>query len=382
MGPPSNQQNIRKAKETLNLNGLQRYDPTITRIIDQTSHVVIYYYDTQANRWEKEGVEGALFFYQRSVAPYYGFTVMNRVGLDNFSALFRPTLEIQLTTDFIIFRDVRGTNTGNKEEKEEECSVSSNDQGMLSEDGEGCTQYVYTESGQVVPVATRKSNKVKSARGQESGGKTKRPTKVGTQAATVRPVIHGIWIYDAKDRTRIGQIMNRLRMACMTPPSSTTGKPGSSTVAPLTKRTKPKGTMKKGRDLEESTTRESEVAAARAPVSTAGGQVDTSKKLWKMLESARGTTPEPQRNLAPQPISPSRSNRMGRGPAEVAQLKHNLLNQLQGLTVTAPSASTESQPSKLTSPTRKYSTSSSVASLPTSPQVNRSNYGLGNGAVS
>ncbi|KAJ1953983.1 hypothetical protein IWQ62_005867, partial [Dispira parvispora] len=184
------------------------------------------------------------------------------------------------------------------------------------------------------------------------------------------------------DRTRIGQIMNQLRMACMTPPSSATVKLGSSTVAPAsTKRTKPKGAVKKGRDSEESVLHEPKVAAAKAPVSTTEGQVEASKKLWKMLESARGTTPEPQRNFTPQPTSPSsHPNRTGRAPAGVAQLKHNLLNQLQATTL--PSATVESQPPRLASPTRKYSTSSSVTSLPTSPQVGRATYGLRDGAIS
>ncbi|RKP33516.1 hypothetical protein BJ085DRAFT_7119, partial [Dimargaris cristalligena] len=95
-------------KTAVNLSVLQRHDRSIVRLLDQSSHVVIYYFDLHANQgqggWAKKGVEGTLFLFQRNTPPYYGFVVMNRLALDNFFVFLQPTMEVQSTSEYIIFR--------------------------------------------------------------------------------------------------------------------------------------------------------------------------------------------------------------------------------------------------------------------------------------
>lgn len=44
----------------------------------------------------------------RSTAPSYGFFIMNRLGLDNLMADLTADMALQLTSDYIIYRDEKG----------------------------------------------------------------------------------------------------------------------------------------------------------------------------------------------------------------------------------------------------------------------------------
>lgn len=48
-----------------NLKVLRRRDPSIVSIFDQFSHVCVYHHN--GNKWEKQGFEGSMFLYERSV---------------------------------------------------------------------------------------------------------------------------------------------------------------------------------------------------------------------------------------------------------------------------------------------------------------------------
>ena len=67
-----------KPEERMNLTSLKRHDPYIEGILDTASQVALYLFNEPDDAWEKTDVEGTLFVYERSAAPYYGLTISNR----------------------------------------------------------------------------------------------------------------------------------------------------------------------------------------------------------------------------------------------------------------------------------------------------------------
>ncbi|KAF9355195.1 hypothetical protein BGX34_010610 [Mortierella sp. NVP85] len=78
------------ARKAVNLGVLRRHDPHISDILDSSSHVVVYKFDEDA---------------QTSTTPTYGFFIMNRLGLDNLMADLTGDMALQLTSDYLIYRD-------------------------------------------------------------------------------------------------------------------------------------------------------------------------------------------------------------------------------------------------------------------------------------
>lgn len=72
------QMDLQQAKNVINLNVLKRYDSSIIHIIETSSHVVLYDFDTHSSQWKKRGIEGTLFLYERSQEPRFGFYILNR----------------------------------------------------------------------------------------------------------------------------------------------------------------------------------------------------------------------------------------------------------------------------------------------------------------
>ncbi|GJN93322.1 hypothetical protein Rhopal_006369-T1 [Rhodotorula paludigena] len=95
-------------RQQLNLKNLQRHDPRIDRIITSTSHASLY--DNKGTGWVKTGVEGPLFLFSRSVAPNYGFFVLNRNGLEYVQEFLTPECEVKSGGEFILFES--GTDAG------------------------------------------------------------------------------------------------------------------------------------------------------------------------------------------------------------------------------------------------------------------------------
>lgn len=48
-------------------------------------------------------VEGSLFIYTRDIEPSFGFTILNRISPEDFSAYLTPTTNLELTADYIMF---------------------------------------------------------------------------------------------------------------------------------------------------------------------------------------------------------------------------------------------------------------------------------------
>nr|XP_028603373.1 mRNA-decapping enzyme 1B isoform X1 [Podarcis muralis] len=91
----------------ISLAALQRHDPYICSIVDVASQVALYTFGHRANEWEKTDVEGTLFVYTRSASPKYGFTIMNRLSMENRTEPITKDLDFQLQDPFLLYRNAR-----------------------------------------------------------------------------------------------------------------------------------------------------------------------------------------------------------------------------------------------------------------------------------
>ncbi|XP_023579599.1 mRNA-decapping enzyme 1B isoform X1 [Octodon degus] len=91
----------------ISLAALQRHDPYINRIVDVASQVALYTFGHRANEWEKTDVEGTLFVYARSASPEHGFTIMNRLSMENRTEPITKDLDFQLQDPFLLYRNAR-----------------------------------------------------------------------------------------------------------------------------------------------------------------------------------------------------------------------------------------------------------------------------------
>ncbi|XP_066580601.1 mRNA-decapping enzyme 1B isoform X2 [Amia ocellicauda] len=91
----------------ISLAALQRHDPYINKIMDVASQVALYTFSNRANEWEKTDVEGTLFVYTRSASPRHGFTIMNRLSMDNLTEPITKDLDFQLQDPFLLYRNAR-----------------------------------------------------------------------------------------------------------------------------------------------------------------------------------------------------------------------------------------------------------------------------------
>ncbi|XP_049617494.1 mRNA-decapping enzyme 1B isoform X1 [Syngnathus scovelli] len=91
----------------ISLAALQRHDPYINNIVDVASQVALYTYNNRTNEWEKTEVEGTLFIYTRLASPTHGFTIMNRLSMENLTEPITKDLDFQLQDPFLLYRNAR-----------------------------------------------------------------------------------------------------------------------------------------------------------------------------------------------------------------------------------------------------------------------------------
>ncbi|XP_056131128.1 mRNA-decapping enzyme 1A [Lampris incognitus] len=94
-----------KAGHLMSLAALQRQDPYINKLLDVTSQVALYNFNSKTNEWEKTEIEGTLFVYARSASPHHGFTIMNRLSTENLVEPINKDLEFQLQDPFLLYRN-------------------------------------------------------------------------------------------------------------------------------------------------------------------------------------------------------------------------------------------------------------------------------------
>ncbi|XP_044796853.2 mRNA-decapping enzyme 1B isoform X2 [Bubalus bubalis] len=91
----------------ISLAALRHHDPYISRIVDVASQVALYTFGHRANEWEKTDVEGTLFVYTRSASPKHGFTIMNRLSMENRTEPITKDLDFLLQDPFLLYRNAR-----------------------------------------------------------------------------------------------------------------------------------------------------------------------------------------------------------------------------------------------------------------------------------
>ncbi|XP_078529791.1 mRNA-decapping enzyme 1B isoform X1 [Lissotriton helveticus] len=91
----------------ISLAALRRHDPYIRGILDVASQVALYTFSHTASEWEKTDVEGTLFVYTRSASPKHGFTIMNRLSMENRTEPITKDLDFQLQDPFLLYKNAR-----------------------------------------------------------------------------------------------------------------------------------------------------------------------------------------------------------------------------------------------------------------------------------
>jgi hypothetical protein len=56
---------ISSVRNATNLRTVSRNDPAVTEILDTSTYSVIYHYDADAAKWQKQKQEGSLFVVRR-----------------------------------------------------------------------------------------------------------------------------------------------------------------------------------------------------------------------------------------------------------------------------------------------------------------------------
>ncbi|XP_034019795.1 mRNA-decapping enzyme 1B [Thalassophryne amazonica] len=91
----------------ISLAALQRQDPYINNIVDVACQVALYTYNNRTHEWEKTEVEGTLFIYTRLASPRHGFTIKNRLSMENLTEPITKDLDFQLQDPFLLYRNAR-----------------------------------------------------------------------------------------------------------------------------------------------------------------------------------------------------------------------------------------------------------------------------------
>ncbi|XP_023666120.2 mRNA-decapping enzyme 1B [Paramormyrops kingsleyae] len=130
----------------ISLAALKRQDPYINNIVDVASQVALYTFSNKANEWEKTDVEGTLFVYTRLASPRHGFTIMNRLSMDNLTEPITKDLDFQLQDPFLLYRNARWSIYGiwfyDKEDCQRIAELMKNltqQEQLLAQQGEGAS---------------------------------------------------------------------------------------------------------------------------------------------------------------------------------------------------------------------------------------------------
>ncbi|KAI3639671.1 hypothetical protein MIR68_002365 [Amoeboaphelidium protococcarum] len=77
----------------VNMSTLNRIDLQIMDIVDKCTNATLYEYDAKKNDIVKRNCEGILFLVKRSVEPFYGLVLLNRLGPENFTTTLHPRVK-------------------------------------------------------------------------------------------------------------------------------------------------------------------------------------------------------------------------------------------------------------------------------------------------
>ncbi|KAI9856289.1 MAG: hypothetical protein M1824_005504 [Vezdaea acicularis] len=108
-----------RSNSEINLTVLRRYEPTISQILSIANYAVVYVFSTESQTWEKNDIEGTMFVCQLSPSEVakeegierYKVIILNRRGLDNFTADLTSSNDVEITDQYVILRS--SSNPGN-----------------------------------------------------------------------------------------------------------------------------------------------------------------------------------------------------------------------------------------------------------------------------
>ena len=97
-----------RTNNELNLSVLRRHNAEIDSILSIAPFVVVYTFPASTKEWEKCGIEGTLFVCQL-ISPEpgverYAVVVLNRRGLENFTAELRHGDDVEITPEYVILQ--------------------------------------------------------------------------------------------------------------------------------------------------------------------------------------------------------------------------------------------------------------------------------------
>lgn len=95
------------SKTRMNLAAINKVDPYAKDIVDTSSHVAFYIFNSDQNEWEKTDVEGAFFIYSRNAQPFHSIFIINRLNTNSFVEPITNHLELQAQAPFLLYRNER-----------------------------------------------------------------------------------------------------------------------------------------------------------------------------------------------------------------------------------------------------------------------------------
>lgn len=95
------------SKTRMNLAAIKKVDPYAKDIVDTSSHVAFYIFNSEQNEWEKTDVEGAFFIYSRNAQPFHSIFINNRLNTTSFVEPITSHLELQAQAPFLLYRNER-----------------------------------------------------------------------------------------------------------------------------------------------------------------------------------------------------------------------------------------------------------------------------------
>ncbi|XP_037947672.1 mRNA-decapping enzyme 1B-like [Teleopsis dalmanni] len=96
-----------KSKTRMNLSAIKKVDPYANDIVDLSSHVAFYTFNSERNEWEKTDVEGAFFVYSRIAQPFHSIFINNRLNTNSFVEPITSDMEIQSQPPFLLYKNAR-----------------------------------------------------------------------------------------------------------------------------------------------------------------------------------------------------------------------------------------------------------------------------------
>ncbi|KAJ7418726.1 decapping mRNA 1B [Pitangus sulphuratus] len=185
---------------------------------DGSKHFLSVYQDSKK---EKTDVEGTLFVYTRSASPRHGFTIMNRLSMENRTEPITKDLDFQLQDPFLLYRNARFgygwmcSSSGSRQVVKTQCKEKKSSNPEVNPKIHSC---VTLESSLKVSITIcqhmpeLKTRTVTLTNVDRLFGDSVVDLFPGyfTRALSHGLSIYGIWFYDKEECQRIAELMKNL----------------------------------------------------------------------------------------------------------------------------------------------------------------------------